>query len=257
MSVFRINKTKNYTVMSNHHLREKKMSLKAKGLLSMMLSLPDDWNYSIAGLVSICKENETAIKSTLKELSDFGYVRIDKLPPSKTESGRFEYIYNIYEEPQKQQVEKQGVENLSLESQEVENQVQLNTNKQNTKKLNTKDKKGKSKKEKFLNSISNKLQEYDFKESVEEKILDFYEMWFDNKVVIPIQSIEAQLNLLATMNLNEQINSINNSVKNGWRSLAYENSNTSRRGFVDTAPQDLKWNKEQRELHKGQKGMSF
>ena len=58
MSVFRINKTKNYTVMSNHHLREKKMSLKAKGLLSMMLSLPDDWNYSIAGLVSICKENE-------------------------------------------------------------------------------------------------------------------------------------------------------------------------------------------------------
>ena len=141
MSVFRINKTKNYTVMSNHHLREKKMSLKAKGLLSMMLSLPDDWNYSIAGLVSICKENETAIKSTLKELSDFGYVRIDKLPPSKTESGRFEYIYNIYEEPQKQQVEKQGVENLPLENLEVENQVQLNTNKQNTKKLNTKEKK--------------------------------------------------------------------------------------------------------------------
>ena len=118
-------------------------------------------------------------------------------------------------------------------------------------------KKGKSKKEKFLDSISNKLQEYDFKQTVEEKILDFYEMWFDNKVVIPIQSIEAQLNLLATMNLNEQLNSINNSVKNGWRSLAYENSNTSRRGFVDTAPQDLKWNKEQRELHKGQKGMSF
>ena len=257
MSVFRINKTKNYTVMSNHHLREKKMSLKAKGLLSMMLSLPDDWNYSIAGLVSICKENETAIKSTLKELSDFGYVRIDKLPPSKTESGRFEYIYNIYEEPQKQQVEKQGVENLPLESQEVENQVQLNTNKQNTKKLNTKEKKGKSKKEKFLDSISNKLQEYDFKQTVEEKILGFFEMWFDNGYKPPVQSIEAQLNLLATMGLNEQLNSIDTSIRQGWRSLAYENSSKPRRGFVDTAPQDLKWNKEQREIHKGMEGVKF
>lgn len=118
-------------------------------------------------------------------------------------------------------------------------------------------KKGKSKKEKFLDSISSKLQEYDFKQTVEEKILDFYEMWYDNKVVIPIQSIEAQLNLLATMGLNEQLNSIDTSIRQGWRSLAYENSNTSRRGFVDTAPQDLKWNKEQRELHKNEKGMSF
>ena len=73
MSVVRINKNKNYTVMSNYHLRDKNMSLKAIGLLSKMLSLPDDWDYSISGLVSICKENETAIKNTLKELEKFGY----------------------------------------------------------------------------------------------------------------------------------------------------------------------------------------
>ena len=76
MEVIRINKTQNYTVMSNYHLKEKDMSLKAKGLLSLMLSLPDSWDYSIAGLVSICKENETEIKSILKELEEFGYLEI-------------------------------------------------------------------------------------------------------------------------------------------------------------------------------------
>lgn len=130
MAVFRIEKTNNYTVMSNYHLREKKMSLKAKGLLSLMLSLPNDWDYTIEGLVTICKENETAIKSTLKELKDFGYLKILKVQNQK---GQFEYEYNIYEKPQskKPEVENQGVENPP-----VENQGQLNTNKQITKKEN-------------------------------------------------------------------------------------------------------------------------
>lgn len=140
MSVIRVEKTKNYTVMSNYHLKEKNMSLKAKGLLSLMLSLPENWDYSIAGLVAICKENETAIKSTLKELQEFGYVSIEKIMPGHTRSGRIEYIYNIYEKP-KQEGKKQGVENLPLEIQHVENQVQLNTKEQNTNKVNTKEKK--------------------------------------------------------------------------------------------------------------------
>lgn len=128
MSVFRIEKTNNYTVMSNYHLREREMSLKAKGLLSLMLSLPNDWDYTIEGLVTICKENETAVKSTLNELKDFGYLEILKVQNKK---GQFEYEYNIYEKPQskKPEVENPGVENPS-----VENQGQLNTNKQNTKK---------------------------------------------------------------------------------------------------------------------------
>ena len=73
MAIFRIEKNKNYTVMSNYHFKEKNMTLKAKGLLSLMLSLPDDWDYSINGLVAICKENETSIKNTLEELKKFGY----------------------------------------------------------------------------------------------------------------------------------------------------------------------------------------
>lgn len=128
MSVFRIEKTNNYTVMSNYHLREREMSLKAKGLLSLMLSLPNDWDYTIEGLVTICKENETAVKSTLNELKDFGYLEILKVQNKK---GQFEYEYNIYEKPQSKKPE---VENLGVENPSVENQGQLNTNKQNTKK---------------------------------------------------------------------------------------------------------------------------
>lgn len=130
MSVFRIEKTNNYTVMSNYHLREKGMTLKAKGLLSLMLSLPDHWDYTIEGLITICKENETAVKSTLKELKDFGYLKILKVQNQK---GQFEYEYNIYEKPQSKKPE---VENLGVENPSVENQGQLNTNKQITKKEN-------------------------------------------------------------------------------------------------------------------------
>lgn len=136
--VFRVQKTKNYTIMSNAHLKDKKLSLKAKGLLSVMLSLPDEWDYSIDGLVSISKENETAIKSTLKELKDCGYLEVIKLMPNHTESGRIEYVYNVYENP-KQEGEKQGVENLGVEIQPVENQTQLITKELNTKKSITKD----------------------------------------------------------------------------------------------------------------------
>lgn len=146
MAVIRINKTSNYTVMSNTHLRDKNMSLKAKGLLSVMLSLPDTWDYSIAGLVAISKENETAIKSTLNELKEFGYLHIKKMMPNETKSGRIEYIYDVFETPQdseKQKVEKQGVENLPVEILPVENQGQINTNRVNTEKVNTKEKSNK------------------------------------------------------------------------------------------------------------------
>jgi len=157
MATFRVNKTSDYTVISNYHLREKEMSLKAKGLLTLMLSLPEDWDYSISGLASICAENETAIKTGLKELKKFGYLRISKIFPSKERGNKkIEYIYEIFEKPlgedkrqkeqeiekqplEKQKVENQGVENLPLESQAVENQGQLSTKESNTNKLNTKE----------------------------------------------------------------------------------------------------------------------
>lgn len=135
MATYKVHKTQNYTVMSNYHLRDKELSFKAKGLLSVMLSLPAEWDYSINGLVAICKENNTAVESALKELKKYGYLIVTKKMPNETESGRIEYEYDIYESPQEALVlsaEKQGIE-----KQGVENSPQLNTKKSITKELNT------------------------------------------------------------------------------------------------------------------------
>ena len=100
MSVFRIHKTRNYTVMSNHHFKERGMSLKAKGLLSLMLSLPDDWNYSVSGLVTLSKDGKDSVMSALQELEEFNYLNRTRLTNDK---GQFAGIqYDIFEEPQPQ-----------------------------------------------------------------------------------------------------------------------------------------------------------
>lgn len=91
-----IKKNSSYTAMSNYHLRDKTLSYKAKGLLSFMLSLPDTWNYSVKGLVSVSKENIKAISSTLKELEDHRYLLRIK---QQNRIGRFNYKYYIYEIP--------------------------------------------------------------------------------------------------------------------------------------------------------------
>ena len=84
MAVFRIERTRDYTVMSNHHLRNRALSLKAKGLLSMMLSLPDDWNYTTRGLAKICKEGVDAIGGALRELER---CRLYRAPPAAGPAG--------------------------------------------------------------------------------------------------------------------------------------------------------------------------
>lgn len=73
MAVFRIEETRDYTVMANHHLRNTALSLKAKGLLSLMLSLPEDWDYTTKGLARICRDGVDSICATVRELEDAGY----------------------------------------------------------------------------------------------------------------------------------------------------------------------------------------
>lgn len=224
MSVIRVEKTKNYTVMSNYHFKEKDMSLKAKGLLSLMLSLPDKWDYSIAGLVAICKENETAIKSALKELQQFGYVKVDKIMPDKTESGRIEYVYNIYEKP-KQEGKKQGVENLPIEIQGVENHTQLNTNKLNTNKLSIKDniyKKNSKKKSKIdikIESIEKKCLEYDLTDEVIELLSRFFRNLLENHKMVTDDKVNAILTRLAKVSTKTQLNAIQLSLDNGYMNI--------------------------------------
>lgn len=122
--------------MSNHHFKEKGMSLKAKGLLSLMLSLPDDWNDSISGLVKLSKDGKDSVMSALSELETFGYLIRHKKTNSK---GQFSGVeYNIYEEPQKENPvsEKQNSDNQHSAKQNAENPSQLNTNKLNTNIIN-------------------------------------------------------------------------------------------------------------------------
>lgn len=146
MAVFRVNKTSDYTVISNYHLKEKRMSLKSKGLLTLMLSLPNDWDFSLKGLVALCCESERAIKTSMQELKEFGYLKIDKIPPKKG-SNKFEYTYNIYERPleksKRQKINKNTDEkarSVKVQNEPVQNVlVQNSTDILNTKELNTKD----------------------------------------------------------------------------------------------------------------------
>lgn len=187
MAIIRVEKTKNYTVMSNYHFKEKEMSLKSKGLLSLMLSLPDTWDYSIAGLVAICKENESAIKSSLKELETFGYLKISKIYPDQSESGRIEYEYQVFEKSIKQEDKKQGVENQPLEKLALENPSQLNTNKLNTNKLNKSSKDDtqsplipkldkKTKKSKDIVTMRGMISAFTQNEDIREKLLEYFNL---------------------------------------------------------------------------------
>jgi len=145
MAVFRIDKTKDYTVMANHHLRNKALSLKAKGLLSLMLSLPDDWDYTTKGLAMICKDGVDSICSTVRELESAGYIQRRRV---RDGHGRLAEIeYTILEHPAEPEIspkrENPVLENPVLENPEQEKPEQekpvalLNTKKSNKQKQNT------------------------------------------------------------------------------------------------------------------------
>ena len=99
MPVFRVEKNRDYTTMSNVHLRDNKLSLKAKGLLSQILSLPDDWNYSVNGLASINKESRDSIRTAINELEEHGYVVRNRIRTDDGKLGDMEYV--VYEKPVK------------------------------------------------------------------------------------------------------------------------------------------------------------
>lgn len=217
MSIFRIEKTKNYTVMSNYHLKEKEMSLKAKGLLSLMLNLPENWDYSISGLVAICKENETAVKTTLAELKEFGYLRVDKFMPNESKTGRIEYVYNIFEKPQKQDLEAQSIEKQGVENLCLENQLQLNTNNQLTKKLNKKE----ERKKESATSYDEIISTFDFDSKVITTIYEFIKM---RKLIKKPMTDYAFKRMLTKLTLiaqtpETQMQVLENSIINNWQDI--------------------------------------
>ncbi len=136
MAVFRIEKTRDYTVMSNHHLRDKSLSLKAKGLLSLMLSLPEEWDYTTKGLARICKDGVDSICAGVRELEEHGYVIRQRVRNPNGQLGAIEYT--ILEQPRQPEQGNPERENPVLdnpeqaypvlEEPEQGNPAQLNTN---------------------------------------------------------------------------------------------------------------------------------
>ena len=147
MAVFRVEKNHNYTVMSNHHLKNRELSLKSKGLLSQMLSLPDNWDYTLAGLAKLNREKVDAIRTAIWELEKFGYITRRQTRDSNGRMSKTEYV--IYEYPQevplpilenptteKPMLENPITVNPTSEKSVSENPTQLNTNSLNKKELN-------------------------------------------------------------------------------------------------------------------------
>ena len=235
--------------MSNEHLTDKRLSLKAKGLLSVMLSLPDTWDYSISGLVAICTESETAVKSTLNELKSCGYLAVTKKMPSETESGRIEYVYDIFEHAQtgkqavekqavekqavekqaveKQGVEKQGVENLPLEILGVEilgvenvrqlSTKEVSTNKSNTKESNTDNKKKERKRASYDEIIDSYTENGELRSALVEfvKMRKMMKKPLTDKALSLLLTSKRGLDCLAS-NDAEKIDIVQQSIMRGW-----------------------------------------
>ena len=134
MAVFRVQKTQNYTIMSNHHLRNKALSLKAKGLLSLMLSLPEDWDYTLAGLSHINRDKIDAIREAVKELEKAGYITRRQ---GRDEKGKMTAIeYTIYEQPQPPALDCPVLENPTADNPILENPTTDNPTSENPTQLN-------------------------------------------------------------------------------------------------------------------------
>lgn len=183
MAVFRIEKNKNYTSMANYHFYDKTLSWKAKGILSNMLSLPDDWDYSLAGLSTLSNDGMSATRSAIKELEERGYL-IRK--PIRRDGKIADWEYLIFEKPQ---AENQVVENQQVENQQVENRTQLNTNKSSTKESSTNKSSTKdtgAKRKRFTPPTLEEVRAYclERKNNVDpQKFYDYFTAsdWYDSK----------------------------------------------------------------------------
>lgn len=231
MAVFKIHKDENYTVMSNIHLKDSRLSLKAKGLLSVMLSLPENWDYSINGLVAICnQEKEHAVRSALTELKECGYVEIKKFHIN----GRYQYEYNVYEVPNEpiQGQELQDVENQDVEFQGLENHHlykytnKLNTNKVNTKYNNTQKsllpKKSSSSKDR-IKTLFDMASSFNFGRTDAIRIVlnDFINNSIQLKKTLTVLSFQNQLNMLKNFSDDEIIDIVRKTITRGWINVEY------------------------------------
>ena len=233
MSVIRVNNTKGFTVMSNYYFQDKEISLKAKGLLGLMLSLPSNWDYSVNGLVAIVKENKAAIQTALKELEEHKYLKRTRV---QDETGRFDYIYDIYEKPYDKLpcTENRCTDIQCTEVQCTENQPQINTNKQstnkqNTKELNTNEYKEKNIKKESVNSV---IAEYTESKELQDALHGFVEMRNKARKPLTARAMKLSLNKLNELALDDvtKIAIVNQSIVHSWSTFyKLQNNNNGQR----------------------------
>jgi hypothetical protein len=213
MAVIRVEKTKNYTVMSNYHLKDKRLSNKAIGLMCKMLSLPDDWDYTVSGLSAICKDGRDGITAQLKELETAGYLRREQLR-EKGKFGNIDYILTEKPFTEKPFTEKPqgnnerirtddtfGAENPFTENPITENPTQLNT-KESSKEKNIKSNtEGSPELNKALNAFA------EHRKKLKKPMTDYAKKLLLGKLKKLGHTEE------------EQIAILNQSIENGWQGI--------------------------------------
>lgn len=231
MAVIRTIKNENYTTICNTHLRDKNLSLKAKGLLSMMLSLPDKWHYSVKGLEGICKESKNTINSVLNELEDNNYL-VRRRRYCNGKISEWEYI--IFENNENHEEELLHLKNEDIENEDIENEYIENrdvykiTKELNTKELNTKEYKEKNIKKESINSV---ISSYTENKDLQDALHGFVEMRTKAKKPLTVRAMKLSLNVLDNLAVDDvtKIAIVNQSIVHSW-STFYKLQNNNNGG---------------------------
>lgn len=233
MSVIRTIKNENYTTMCNTHLRDKNLSLKAKGLLSMMLSLPDKWHYSVKGLEGICKESKNTINSVLNELEDNNYL-VRRRRYCNGKISEWEYIIfenNENHDEELLHLKNEDIENEDIEIQDIENRDAYKITKElNTNRLNTNRYKEKNIKKESVNSV---IAEYTENRDLQDALHGFVEMRNKARKPLTARAMKLSLNKLNELALDDvtKIAIVNQSIVHSWLTFykLQNNNNGSQR----------------------------
>lgn len=231
MSVIRTIKNDNYTTMCNTHLRDKNLSLKAKGLLSMMLSLPDKWHYSVKGLEGICKESKNTINSVLNELEDNNYL-VRRRRYCNGKISEWEYIIfenNENHDEELLHLKNEDIENEDIEIQDIENRdVYKITKELSTNRLNTNEYKEKNNKKESVNSV---IAEYTENKDLQDALHGFVEMRNKARKPLTARAMKLSLNKLNELALDDvtKIAIVNQSIVHSW-STFYKLQNNNNGG---------------------------
>lgn len=228
MSVIRTIKNENYTTMCNTHLRDKNLSLKAKGLLSMMLSLPYKWHYSVKGLEGICKESKNTINSVLNELEDNNYL-VRRRRYCNGKISEWEYIIfenNENHDEELLHLKNEDIENEDIEIQDIENRdVYKITKELSTNRLNTNEYKEKNIKKESVNSV---IAEYTESKELQDALHGFVEMRNKARKPLTARAMKLSLNKLNELALDDvtKIAIVNQSIMHNWLTF-YELQNNN------------------------------